>query len=193
MNDFSELVKAARSCRRFYEDKPVSAMTLRQLVDCARVASSCANRQPLRYLNIIDPALRAELFPHLKWAGLLKNWPGPAEGERPTGYILIGSVSPPGMFVYYDTAIAAQTMQLHAWTMGLGCCMINNFSRDAVREILEIPQDMEPMLVLAFGAPKEERRLAEARPGDTLAYWRDERGVHYVPKLTLESILLAEK
>lgn len=193
MNDFAELVKAARTCRRFYEDKPVSAATLRQLVDCARITSSCANRLPVRYITLTDPALRSEFFPHTKWAGALKDWDGPAEGERPTGYILICSVTPPGMFVYYDTAIAAQTMQLHAWTIGVGCCMINTFSRDEARKIFGVPDGVEPMLVLAFGAPKEERRLVDKVPGDDRAYWRDAQGVHYVPKHPLDTVLLAEK
>ena len=76
---------------------------------------------------------------------------------------------------------------------GLGCCMIGNFLPDPVRAALQIPADLEIMLLLAFGVPKEIRRLADAGKGDSLRYWRDEQGVHYVPKLTLDQVLLGEK
>ena len=193
MNTFAELVRAARSCRRFQEDKPVTSEALRQMIDCVRITSSSSNKQPLRYITLTDPALRAQLFPHTKWAGALKDWDGPAEGERPTGYVLICSATAPTMFVHYDIGIAAQTMQLYAWSVGIGCCMINSFSREAAREIFAVPQDIEPMLLLAFGAPKEERRLVDVKLEDGLTYWRDEQNVHYVPKLALDQVLLAEK
>ena len=192
MDDFAERIRAARTCRRFAEDRPLSPETLRRLVDTVRITSSCGNKQPLRYVTITTPELRAAVFPHIKWAASL-DWKGPAEGERPTGYILICSTEPEGLFVYYDTAIAAQTLQLHAAGMGLGCCMINNYAKKRVHALLELPEDLVPTLLLAFGEPREERRLTDAKAGDSLAYWRDAGNVHYVPKLTLDQVLLAEK
>lgn len=192
MQSFEELARAARTCRRFDETVPVSAEALRRMLDVARTASSCANRQPLRYITASTPESCERVFPHIKWAGALQ-WEGPEQGERPTGYILICSAQPESMFVHYDTAIAAQTMQLHATELGFGCCMINSFAREPVRKILEVPEGIIPVLLLAFGHPVEERRLTDAKIGDDLRYWRDERNVHYVPKLTLDQVLLAEK
>lgn len=192
MTSFADLVRAARSCRRFDESAPLPAGTLRSLVDTARVVSSCINRQPLRYIAASSPEACARVFPHTKWAAALK-WDGPQPGERPTGYILICSAQPASMFVYYDTAIAAQTMQLHATEQGLGCCMVNNFARAPIQEALGVPADVEPMLLLAFGLPAEERRLEDAAIGDDLKYWRDEQGVHHVPKLALDQVLLDER
>ncbi|MCC8194168.1 MAG: nitroreductase family protein [Deltaproteobacteria bacterium] len=111
MSDFATLLTTARTCRRFEEDKPVASATLRKIVDAVRITSSCANRQPLRYYTVTSPDVRARVFPHIKWAGALPEWPGPAEGERPTGYIVICSAQPDGLFVHYDTGIAAQSMQ----------------------------------------------------------------------------------
>lgn len=188
MQDFVSLVHAARTCRRFVEANPVSPETLAALVDCVRTTTSARNRQPLRYITISGPDLRAKIFSHLHWAGQLKEWHGPEEGERPTGYIVILSLSGDSMATC-DMGIAAQTIQLHAATLGLGCCMINNFPRDPVREILAVPSSLEIMLVLALGEPKEKRCLTEAKPGDSLKYWRDDQQVHYVPKLTLDQVL----
>jgi len=191
MEEFAELVRKARSCRRFVEDEPIGPDTLRKIVDCVRVASSAHNRQPLRYIAVSNAETRLQLFAHTKWASSI-GWGGPPPGERPTGFIVILSTTQASMPVYYDTAIAAQTMQLFATSLGLGCCMLNNFPRGPVRELFNIPEDMEIMLLLAFGVPKEIRVLQEAHVGDNLLYWRDEHGVHYVPKLALEDVLYKE-
>lgn len=192
MKRFADLVREARSCRRFVESEPVGPEILREIVDCVRVTTSARNRQPLRYITVDDEATRLALFTHTNWASAL-GWGGPPQGERPTGFIVMLSVAPPSMPVYYDTGIAAQTMQLHAASMGIGCCILNNFPRGPVREILQIPEDLEIMLLLAFGVPREERRLAEAGEDGGLQYWRDENGVHHVPKLSLETVLLDER
>lgn len=191
MDGFTDLVRNARSCRRFIESEPIDSKTLRDIVDCVRVTTSARNRQPLRYIAVSEEQTRLALFTHTSWASVL-GWGGPPPGERPTGFIVMLSISAPSMPVYYDTGIAAQTMQLHAASMGVGCCILNNFPRNPVREILAIPAEMEIMLLLAFGKPKEERRIVAAASGDDLQYWRDENDVHYVPKLTLDSVLLEE-
>jgi Nitroreductase len=192
MEKFADLVRRARSCRRFVENEPVGSKTLREIIDCVRVTTSARNRQPLRYIAVSDAQTRLALFAHTNWASVL-GWGGPPPGERPTGFIVMLSVSPPSMPVYYDTGIAAQTMQLYAASMGVGCCILNNFPRDPVREILNIPEELHIMLLLGFGIPKEDRRVLEAEAGDDLQYWRDESGVHYVPKLSLNTVLLDER
>ena len=193
MSDFAELVRAARTCRRFEEDKPVSAEILRHLVDTARITSSAANLQPLRYYIVSSPDVCAQVFPNAKWAGALPQWSGPDEGERPRGYIVVCATQPDKAMTHYDLGIVVQTMQLHAFSLGLGCCIFNNFSREPLRETLNIPADLDICMLLAFGVAKEVRHIVDAKIGDSLKYWRDEQQVHYVPKLTLGQVLLDEK
>ena len=80
----SELVKENRSCRRFYEDQAVAHEALKELVNLARMSASGANLQPLKYILSCDPQKNAEIFSCLAWAGYLKDWSGPVEGERPS-------------------------------------------------------------------------------------------------------------
>ncbi|MDP6647751.1 MAG: nitroreductase family protein, partial [Dehalococcoidales bacterium] len=77
-----ELILKNRSYRRFYQEVAIELETLRELVDLARLSASAANRQPLKYILSADPQKNALIFPHLSWAGYLKDWPGPSEGER---------------------------------------------------------------------------------------------------------------
>ena len=82
-----DLVLKNRSYRRFHENTPVEYETLKELVDLARHSASAANLQPLKYVLSCDPKKNDLIFSHLAWAAYLKDWPGPAEGERPAAYV----------------------------------------------------------------------------------------------------------
>ena len=83
---FADLVRANRSCRRFYEDDAVALETLKELVNLGRLSASGANLQPLKYILSTDSKKNADIFSCLAWAGYLKDWAGPGAGERPAAY-----------------------------------------------------------------------------------------------------------
>ena len=86
---FDALVRRARTCRRFDESMRVPREFLLELAELAHLTPCAANAQRLR-LHVVSGAEDcARVFDELAWAGALKDWPGPAEGERPTGYIAI--------------------------------------------------------------------------------------------------------
>ena len=84
-----ELVKKNRSYRRFYQDKKLTKQQLMELVEVARLTPSAANRQPFKYRIVCDDEENEKVFRLLGFAGYLKDWDGPSEGEKPTGYIVI--------------------------------------------------------------------------------------------------------
>lgn len=73
MADFSKLVQACRSYRRFDEAAGMPREVLIDLVDTARQTASGANRMPLRYRVVCAEQERAAVFVHLRWAGALKR------------------------------------------------------------------------------------------------------------------------
>ncbi len=185
-----ELIKGNRSYRRFHQETPISLETLKELVNLARMSASAANLQPLKYLLSADPERNAAIFSCLAWAGYLKDWPGPAEGERPAGYIVILGDTEISKNFGCDHGIAAQSILLGAREQGLGGCMLGSIQRDRLRELLKIPAQLDILLVLALGRPKETVVLEEVSPGGDIKYWRDEKGVHHVPKRRLEDVIL---
>jgi len=161
-----------------------------ELVDLARLSASSANRQPLKYLLSCDLVRNALIFPCLNWAAYLKNWGGPAEGERPSAYIIIvGDTSITTSFSC-DHGIAAQSIMLGATERGLGGCMITSIQRDKLRASLGIPGHLEILLAIALGKPAETVLLEPMGLDGDFKYWRDEAGRHHVPKRTLEEIIL---
>jgi nitroreductase len=188
----AELVKENRSYRRFYEDHTVEPETLKELVSLARISASAANLQPLKYVLSCDRRKNAEIFSCLAWAGYLKDWPGPEEGERPSAYIVVLGDTGISESAGCDHGIAAQTIMLAAREKGLAGCMLGSIDRKALRNSLNIPSQLKILLVLAIGKPKEQIVLETIDSSDSIKYWRDNEGVHHVPKRKLEDIIVAE-
>jgi len=187
---FTELVKKNRSCRRFYENQAVESETLKELVNLARMSASGANLQPLKYILSCDPQKNAEIFSCLAWAGYLKDWPGPEEGERPGAYIVVLGDTSISESAGCDHGIAAQTILLGAREKGLAGCMLGSIDRNALRDSLNIPSQFKVLLVLAIGKPREQVVLETVGSDNSIRYWRDNSGVHHVPKRKLEDIIV---
>lgn len=190
MMELRDLVLKTRSYRRFYEDVPVPRETLRELVDLARQTASAANRQPLKYWLSWEPEMNQRIFPCLAWAAYLKDWGGPAEGERPSAYIIILGDTEIAKDFNLDPGIAAQTIMLGATEQGFGGCMIASIRKEMLREALNIPERYQILLVLALGKPKEKVVLEPVGPAGDIKYYRDSEGVHHVPKRSLSEIIL---
>ena len=185
-----ELVLKNRTFRRFHQDVAIAHETLEELVDLARLSASGGNLQPLRYILSCEPAKNASIFPHLKWAGYLKDWAGPMEGERPSAYIIILGDTRISRSFSYDVGIAAQTMRIGAAERGLAGCMIGSVQRAKLRAALKIAEYYEISLVLALGKPKEKVVLEKMAPSGDVKYWRDSQNVHHVPKRALEDLIV---
>lgn len=187
--NFRDLVLKNRTCRRFHEATTITESVLRELVDLGRLSASGGNLQPLKYLLSWDAVHNAKIFPCLAWAAYLEGWSGPAEGERPSAYIVILLDKEVANSSGQDAGIAAQNILLGATERGLAGCMVGSVRRESLRAALAIPDRYDIVLVLALGKPKETIVLEAAENG-RIKYWRDDRSVHHVPKRPLKEIVL---
>ena len=180
-----------RSYRRFFQEEQISSEILTELIENIRLTPSPANLQPLKFIIINDPEMNRKLFPFLKWAAYLTNWNGPEEGERPSAYIIIMGNRNMSAHIGWDYGIALQTLQLSAVEKGFGACAIAACDKEKLRELFDIPQELEIACVLALGKPRETVVIDDAKEGN-IKYWRDENQVHHVPKRPLHDLLLKE-
>ena len=185
-----ELVIKNRSYRRFHQEVPIERETLKELVDLARLSASAANRQPLKYVLSCQPEKNETIFPCLRWAGYLKDWPGPAEGERPSAYIVVLGDTRIHPTFSCDHGIAAQSIMLGATERGLGGCIISSVNRPKLGKALNLPPHYEILLVLALGKPGEKVALETVGPDGDIKYRRDKDDVHHVPKRALDDIIV---
>jgi nitroreductase len=190
MASLRDLVLRNRSYRRFNEAHRIARETLVELVGLARCTPSAANRQPLKYILSADPKTNGRIFPCLAWAAYLQDWPGPAPGERPTAYIVILIDETITRDWWCDDGIAAQTILLGAAEKGLGGCMIGSINKERLRQELHIAAHLTIRLVVALGKPVEQVVLEDLEPGEDIRYWRDQAGVHHVPKRQLAELII---
>jgi nitroreductase len=179
-----------RSVRRFEQNVPIKEKTLRKLVELARQSASSANLQPLKFMLSAQTATNQRIFPTLSWAGYLKDWKGPEDGERPAAYIIVLGDRELANTFQYDAGIASQSITLGAAERGLGACLIGSIKRDELRSNFTIPERYEILLVIALGKPAETVLLDELTESGDIKYWRDKNDRHHVPKRGLEELLL---
>ena len=186
-----DLILKNRSYRRFDEEKKISKEELLELIDLARLTPSAANKQPLKYYLSNDRHINEKIFSTLGWAGYLKEWKGPAEGEKPTAYVIILGDKNITENFGVDPGIVAQSILLGATEKGLGGCMFGNVSREKLRKLLNIPSQYEILYALALGYPVEKVQIEDLDESGDIKYWRDENHVHHVPKRSLSDIIIS--
>ena len=186
-----DLAKKNRSVRRFRQKIRISEKELLRFIDSARIAPCGGNLQLLRFTSVTDKKHCSRIFTALKWAGYLKDWDGPAEGERPPAYVIIHAPDKERRHIPVDIGIAAAYIVLAARESGCASCIIMSFDKDAVESVTGTPEDYHPFLVIALGIPGEETILEQAE-GD-IRYYRDAKGRHHIPKLDLDEIITPMK
>lgn len=186
---FYDIVLKNRSYRAFDERREVTREELEYLVSLARVTPSAVNRQPLKYFLSCGNETNAKILPLTAWAGLLKDVKLPPEGGRPAAYIVICVDQRIAKNADKDVGIAAQTMLLGAADMELGGCMIGAFDPAKIHAALGLAEYLAPSLIIALGKPDESVKIVDVQ-GDETAYYRDEKGAHFVPKRTMDELIV---
>jgi nitroreductase len=191
MTNFEELlglIRKNRSYRRFDENVRLTEDQVIKWINLARYIPSGRNMQPLKYALSVEETVNSLIFEQLAWAGYLKEWKGPEQGERPAAYIAILKDKTLSENIYCDDGIAVQTILLGAVSDGFGGCIIGSFNKSRVSTILRIPEHLEILWIVALGKPVETVVLEDLK-GEDIRYWRDENQVHHVPKRRLEELI----
>jgi nitroreductase len=125
-----DLILKNRSYRRLHQEVDIKLEILRELVDLARLSPSARNAQSLKYILSCEPQRNSLIFPHLTWAGYIKGWSGPCEGERPSAYIIIIGDTEISRSFGCDHGVAAQSIMLGGTEKGLGGCIIASIEKE---------------------------------------------------------------
>lgn len=182
-----DLMRRNRSYRRFDPSRAIGPEELDSIICAARFCASGRNMQPLKYRRVFAPGECARVFPLLAWAGYLKDWDGPEEGERPTAYLVQCLDRNLAQDCMCDDGLQLEALTLAAVSLGLGCCIIKSFDRVGLVRALGLPANLEPLYVLAIGRPVEEVEIEDMRDGD-VRYYRTPDAVHHVPKRALSEL-----
>lgn len=151
--DFLELVEKRYSVRKF-EKTPVEKELLDKILEAGRLAPTSCNFQPFKILVITDEAKRQAMTGvyHQGWFA-----------DAP---VIIGIFVDTTMtwkraddkdYGDVDAAIVMDHMVLQATELGLGTCWIGAFDAQKARNILSLPENLEPVLFTPLGYPDAEK------------------------------------
>jgi nitroreductase len=174
--DLLDAIKKRRSVRSYKKD-PVPRNLLLELVEAGRWAPTGGNRQYWKFIIVDDPKVMemVKLVSPMMW------------GVSPVAIVVcqdltrreLGEEIKGG---YGECAgFPSQNILLAAHSRGLGSCAIGGFNKEALKEVLNIPETMWPMLVITVGYPGEEPEPKTRRPLSETVFlnscknpWRDE-------------------
>lgn len=189
-----------RSIRRYRQDYVVTEEQLRTIVEVNVKLGSAMNRQALRFRIVADNAegegevnaastdkvnaLRDILFRE------------PARSESARAYIIVYSTIPEERYIDIDLGISLQSMALKAAELGLNCLIKGNIDKDGLSSLFGPGDGLEPVAVLCVGKAAESvflKPVSADSSGEPDLKPYTKEGVHYVPKLQMDTILLNGK
>ena len=149
--NFMNIIKGRRSIRSF-QDKEIPEEHLRTIMEAGIWAPSGSNIQPWEFILINDSTL-------IKKVKLLS----PGLYGVPKAIVILcvnkkrsekaGRLGE--SLAIMDISMAAQNMMLAAYSLGIGSCPIASFNKKALKELLDIPEHVDPVLMISLGYPTE--------------------------------------
>jgi len=175
-----------RSCRGFDVSYKVHIRQLRSIAAVNPRLASGRNAQVLRFKLVDADGGGAGLCRYLHLGAGLPELDLPLKGTEPQAFIVVCSTCGENPIVDIDLGISLQSMALKAVDMGLSALIVRSFDRKELCSALHL--ELEPLAVLCIGKGIERIELV-AVDGVGTGYYRID-GVHYVPKYSLDELLL---
>ncbi len=140
-------ISSRRVVRRF-ADRPLAPEHLERILHAGRRANSSKNQQRWAFIVCRDRDHLAELAAVGPWAGHLAGaavavalvTPDPSRADAP-------------LSVMFDLGMAADSMILAAWELGIGSVPATVYEHDLARRLLGYPEDHHCEFLLSFGYP----------------------------------------
>ena len=128
---------------RSYQDKPVPDAVVRRILEAGRMSGSASNRQPWHFIVVQD---RDTLRKLAQLAGT-----GPYIAQAPLAIVV--AIDNSIRFAVSDASRAIQCMFLAAWADGVGSNWVGFGELEGVKDLLNIPAELDVLAVLPFGYP----------------------------------------
>ncbi|MGA9399105.1 MAG: nitroreductase family protein [Anaerolineaceae bacterium] len=155
MIDKIDFILKRRSIRRF-EDRPVEVEKITLLLKAGMAAPSAVNSQPWEFVIISEEPLLKQLRAALEYGKM----------QAPLIIAVLGSPKVASSFAgetYWvqDCSAAVENILIAAANLDLGAVWVGVYPRprkmEAVRKILDIPNDVLPLCLLHIGYPAEDK------------------------------------
>lgn len=169
--DFLELAKKRYSCRNYKPDA-IEDEKLLKVLEAARVAPSAVNYQPWHFYVVKSDEIKAKIGEAYQ-----REWMRGAPvlivacGNRQVSWKRADGKE----HMEIDISIAIDHITLQATELELATCWICNFNAKKLREVMQLPSNMEPVAIIPLGYPQgeadAERHLAKRKPMNDIVSW----------------------
>jgi len=168
--DVLEAIATRRSIRK-YLDVPVEWDKIGQVMEAGRLAPSAGNVQEWRFVVVTKPELRKKIAE----SALGQHWVETAPVQIIV-FALIDKIKihygmrGERLYSIQDCATCATYMMLAAHDLGLGTCWIGAFDENKVQQVLKMPENCRPQLILTVGYADEKPPMPPRYPIDALVF-----------------------
>jgi nitroreductase len=163
--DILDLLKSRRSIRS-YQDKPIPQDLILQILEAGRWAPTGANLQPWHFIVVTDAETRKRIGEVARFfffkSSHVKNAPV---------ILVLGFETRKGKYGRYDATLAGGNMIMIATALGLGTCWIGAFDEARVKEILEIPKNIEVIALITLGYSNEKAETPPRIELEKIVHW----------------------
>ena len=168
MAELLDIIKGRRSIRK-YQDKEIPKSSLNKILESVQWSPSWANTQCWEVIVIRDLDTKEQLQ-----GTLVKNPATKAMIQAPVVLVLCGKQKSSGYYksevttkfgdwFMFDLGIAAQSLCLTAYDLGLGNVIVGLFDHNKTKEILSVPEGYEVVSMIPLGYPAKDSKAPKRR------------------------------
>jgi nitroreductase len=159
-----------RSIRR-YKKKEVPISLIGEILDLARFTPSSGNLQNWRFVIVTDIDKRNEISD----ACLQQDW----MSEAPVHIVVCNDYEDVKkhygklgkMYSIQNISNISYAISLIAYDKGLGSCWVGAFDNQAIQRILQIPENMDPEVIITLGYTNEIKQPSMRDDLNYMAYF----------------------
>jgi nitroreductase len=159
--DLLEGIYSRRSLRK-YTDRPVDRDLLLEIIRAGTWAPSGLNNQPWRFVIVTDGDLRGKMAALTKYSRIINEAPAciAVFVDREVMYHEVKD--------HQAMGACLQNMLLAAHALGLGAVWLGEILKNgpAVRELLDLAENLDLMAVVAIGHPADKGKISRRRAVD---------------------------
>ena len=155
--EITQAIRTKRAVREFSE-QPIPEEAVLAILRAGRRAQSSKNTQPWWFLAIRDRRRLQALSELGTYASHL--------AAAALGVAILTPDPAARWSIMFDAGQAAAYMQLAAWGMGIGSCLVTLHNPEPARQVLRFPEDVHARMAISFGYPADPSLIDRPpRPG----------------------------
>jgi nitroreductase len=164
-----EAIKGRRSIRSYTESE-VTKKDVNKMLEAATWAPSACNKQSWRFVVVRRPETVEKLYRAASYSTQHQIFVKKAKvvivvcSDLSVYKTFPNKERALSLFTIQETAAATQNLLLAAHALGFGACWVSLFSEDQVKEALNLPKNIRPLVIIPLGHAKSKTSPKPRKP-----------------------------